>query len=118
MCVPLTRACAVCGSTGSAHLSRWLSSCGRCLKVHYCCAEHQRAHWAEHKLVCQPVDTDGHTPIGREFLACDAVQAGPGDLVLAAREGNTARQILGTATDPHHAVVLGVVDMLDVQESR
>ena len=37
-------------------------------------------------LVCQPVDTDGHTPLGREFLACDAVQAGPGDLVLAARE--------------------------------
>lgn len=67
-------------------------------------------------LVCQPVDTDGHTPLGREFLACDAVQAGPGDLVLAAREGNTARQILGTASDPHHAVVLGIVDSVDVEE--
>ncbi|MEC7947396.1 MAG: EutN/CcmL family microcompartment protein [Myxococcota bacterium] len=65
-------------------------------------------------LVCQPVDTDGHTPMGREFLACDAVQAGPGDLVLAAREGNTARQILGSSTDPHHAVVLGIVDMIDL----
>ena len=67
-------------------------------------------------LVCQPVQPDGHTPVGSEFLACDAVQAGPGDLVLAAREGNTARQILGSATDPHHAVVLGIVDMIDVAE--
>ena len=68
-------------------------------------------------LVCQPVETDGHTPIGGEFLAVDSVQAGPGDLVLAAREGNTARQILGSDSDPHHAVVLGIVDIVDVEEA-
>ena len=51
---PLTRTCAVCGSTGSAHLPNWLSSCGRCLKVCYCSAACQRAHWAEHALVCEP----------------------------------------------------------------
>jgi len=67
-------------------------------------------------LVCQPVATDTHTPIGREFLACDSVQAGVGDLVLASREGNTARQILGNDEDPHHAVILGIVDEVLVGE--
>ena len=61
-------------------------------------------------LVVQPVLADGRTPPGRSFLAQDAVQAGEGDLVLCAREGNTARQILGTDEDPFHAVVLAVVD--------
>jgi hypothetical protein len=30
--------------------------------------------------------------------------------VLAAREGNTARQILGKDDDPFHSVILAVVD--------
>ncbi len=60
-------------------------------------------------LVVQPVRSDG-TELGRSFLAVDSVQAGPGDLVLCAREGNTARQILGKDDDPFHAVVLGIVD--------
>ena len=69
-------------------------------------------------MVVQPVDVDGHTPLGKEFLAVDAVQAGPGDLVLAAREGNTARQILGTDNDPLHSVVLGIVDSVDVTKGQ
>ena len=52
--------------------------------------------------------------VGAEFLAVDSVQAGPGDLVLCAREGNTARQILGKASDPFHSVVVGVVDEVTV----
>ena len=63
-------------------------------------------------LVCVPVQTDGHTPVGAEFLAVDSVQAGPGDLVLVAREGNAARQLLGEG-QPYHAVILGVVDEVD-----
>lgn len=65
-------------------------------------------------MVCQPVATDTHTPNGRVFLAIDSVQAGPGDLVLAAREGNTARQILGGDEDPLHAVILGIVDQVNL----
>lgn len=61
-------------------------------------------------LVVQPVRADGRTPLGLTFLSVDAVQAGPGDLVLCAREGNTARQILGKDTDPLHSVILAVVD--------
>ncbi len=60
-------------------------------------------------LVLQPIDPKGKDK-GDSFLACDPVQAGPGDVVLAAREGNTARQLLGKETDPFHAVVVGIVD--------
>ena len=61
-------------------------------------------------LVVQPVAVDGKTATVSSFLAVDSVSAGVGDLVLCAREGNTARQILGTDADPFHAVVLAVVD--------
>ena len=39
-------------------MPQWLGSCGRCLKEYYCSAACQRAHWAEHALVCQPVDEE------------------------------------------------------------
>ncbi len=68
-------------------------------------------------LVCQPVGFDGRTPKGRSFLSVDSVQAGQGDLVLVAREGNCARQVLGRDEDPLHSVILGVVDDLDVLAS-
>ncbi len=61
-------------------------------------------------LTCQPVRADGVTRLGRAFLAVDSVQAGEGDLVVVAREGNAARQVLGTADDPFHSVILGIVD--------
>jgi microcompartment protein CcmK/EutM len=61
-------------------------------------------------MVVVPVATDTHTPVGPSFLSVDAVQAGPGDLVLASREGNAARQVLGKDDDPFHSVILGIVD--------
>ena len=64
-------------------------------------------------LVVEPVKADGKTWLASSFLAVDAVQAGVGDLVLCAREGNTARQILGTDDDPFLAVVLAIVDAVE-----
>jgi ethanolamine utilization protein EutN len=61
-------------------------------------------------MVCVPVQPDGKTARGHEFLSVDSVQAGPGDLVLVAREGNAARQVLGKASDPFHSVIMGIVD--------
>jgi len=65
-------------------------------------------------LVCQPVRPDGTTKRSRAFLAVDSVQAGEGDLVVVAREGNAARQVLGTADDPFHSVILGIVDDIEL----
>lgn len=64
-------------------------------------------------MVVQPLAQDGRSPLGAGFLAVDSVQAGPGDLVVVAREGNAARQVLGRDTDPFHAVILGIVDAID-----
>lgn len=66
-------------------------------------------------LIVQPLDEKGDDK-GDSFLAQDSVQACPGDTVLVAREGNCARQILGTADDPFHAVILGVVDNFSMEE--
>lgn len=60
-------------------------------------------------LIVQPLDDDGNDR-GDSFLAQDSVQACPGDTVLVAREGNCARQILGTLDDPFHSVIVGIVD--------
>jgi len=69
-------------------------------------------------MVCQPVDVQGAAR-GPSFLAVDSVQAGPGDLVLCAREGNTARQILAHMEEvPHHAVILAVVDAVNVGDAE
>jgi len=66
-----------------------------------------------HKLlIVQPIDETGKNK-GDSFLAFDHVQAGPGDIVLVEREGNTARQLLGTVNDPFHSVIVGIVDEID-----
>lgn len=68
-------------------------------------------------MVCQPVDETGRSQ-GVSFLSVDAVQAGVGDLVLCAREGNTARQILYNGEEvPHHSVILAVVDEVRTEQS-
>ena len=54
--------------------------------------------------------TPEQEPTGNTFLAVDGVQAGVGDVVLAAREGNTARQILKDPDGPLHSVIVGIVD--------
>jgi microcompartment protein CcmK/EutM len=64
-------------------------------------------------LIVQPITPEGR-PVGNSFLSVDSVQAGVGDVVLAAREGNTARQILGTDKDPFHSVILAIVDQVNV----
>lgn len=75
--------------------------------VKYPCYEGQRL------FIVQPIDELGNDK-GDSFLACDSVQAAPGDVVLVEREGNTARQILGTPEDPFHSVIVGIVDRVNI----
>lgn len=60
-------------------------------------------------LIVQPISEKG-VDVGDAFLACDTVQAAPGDVVLVEREGNCARELLGTQNDPFHSVIVGRVD--------
>jgi carbon dioxide concentrating mechanism protein CcmL len=65
-------------------------------------------------LIVQPIDEVGEDK-GASFLSCDNVRAAPGDVVLVEREGNTARELLGTKDDPFHSVIIGVVDKVSVE---
>jgi ethanolamine utilization protein EutN len=43
-------------------------------------------------------------------IAVDSVDAGVGDRVLVADEGNTAAQVLGMPRGPVRTIIVGVVD--------
>lgn len=63
-------------------------------------------------LICDLLDLDGE-PDGDYLLAVDAVGAGAGEVVLILDEGSGARQIIERDPAPIRAVVVGVID--DVQ---
>lgn len=68
-----------------------------------------------HKLlIVQPVDLDGKTPIATSMIALDKVDAGDDDLVLVNKEGSSARLLLENEEIPVQAVIVGVIDDIDV----
>ncbi len=64
-------------------------------------------------LVCDLLDAGGD-PDGSYLICVDTVGAGAGEAVLIIDEGNSARQVIGMATAPLRAIVVGVVDTLVV----
>lgn len=64
-------------------------------------------------LLVEQLDLAGR-PTGDYDICVDVVQAGVGDRVLVLDEGNGARQILQRAVAPVRAVVVGVVDAVDL----
>ena len=62
-------------------------------------------------LLLQPVDETG-TEYGDPLIACDTVQAGPGDLVLW-EGGREAAMTLPDRFNPADAAVMGIVDRVD-----
>jgi ethanolamine utilization protein EutN len=73
----------------------------------------QACYEGQRLFIVQPIDECGNDK-GDSFLACDSVLASIGDVVLIEREGNTARQILGTPNDPFHSVIVGIVDKVSL----
>jgi microcompartment protein CcmK/EutM len=63
-------------------------------------------------LVLRQTDEFGN-PSGKPFVAVDSVDAGIGDLVLTAA-GSSARQTSQTKDRPVDAVIMAVIDSLDV----
>jgi microcompartment protein CcmK/EutM len=51
-------------------------------------------------------------------IAVDAVDAGPGDLVLVVDEGNSAAQVLHRPRGAVRTVVVGVVDEWEIEGLR
>ena len=51
---------------------------------------------------------------GRDVIAVDSVGAGAGETVLILDEGNGARQVLQAPDAPVRAVVVGIVDEIEM----
>ncbi|MEE8331441.1 MAG: EutN/CcmL family microcompartment protein [Acidimicrobiia bacterium] len=66
-------------------------------------------------LICDLLDLDGE-PEGDYLLAVDAVGAGAGEVVLILDEGSGARQILERDPAPIRAVVVGVIDDVELTQ--
>ena len=64
-------------------------------------------------LLVRPINPDGKTKSGT-IVAVDTVDAGSGDIVLVASEGQTATEVLGFSTKkPLRSIIIGVVDRID-----
>ena len=73
------------------------------------------SHFEGHKLlIVQPVELDTETPTGTSLIAIDHVSAGPDDLVLVNKEGSSARLTLQDEEIPVQAVIVGVIDRMDI----
>jgi microcompartment protein CcmK/EutM len=64
-------------------------------------------------LVLRPTDERGN-PTGKPYVAIDTVDAGIGDLVLTA-SGSSARQTTITKDTPVDAVIMAMIDSLEVE---
>lgn len=68
-------------------------------------------------MIVQPLDLDGN-PEGNDYLAIDTVSAGTNDKVLVIKEGGSARIVLNDKDVPVQAVIVGVVDEVDIPEDN
>lgn len=66
-------------------------------------------------LLCDLLGLDGE-PTGRHTIAVDTVDAGAGETVLILDEGNSARQVISAPDGEIRAVVVGIVDAMDVTD--
>lgn len=64
-------------------------------------------------LVCRETDVSGTKELGTSYVAIDLVDAGIGDLVLTCH-GSAARQTDITKETPTDAVIMAVLDHLEV----
>ena len=69
--------------------------------------QHQRL------LLCDYV-TPGGEATGDYVIAVDTVDAGAGETVLILDEGTGARQIVGEKIAPIRALVVGIIDDIDI----
>lgn len=74
--------------------------------------KHPHLH-ARKLLLVAPEPVPGR-PVAPEVIALDSVDAGVGDRVLVADEGNAAAQVLGLPRGPVRTVIVGVVDEVDI----
>ena len=66
-------------------------------------------------LLCDLLDLDQNAT-GEYTIAVDAIDAGVGDTVLILDEGSSARQIVEETVAPIRAMVVGIIDEVDLAQ--
>jgi ethanolamine utilization protein EutN len=66
-------------------------------------------------LLVQPLNLDD-TPRGNAFLAIDGVGAGVHEKVLVVLEGRAAGETLGRKGAPVDAAIIGIIDVVTIDE--
>ena len=75
---------------------------------------HRHEHLGEKKLqLVRRLDLDGREE-GAEVIALDVIGVGIGERVLIVQEGGAARALFNDKRIPVQAVIVGVVDHLDI----
>ncbi|MEN8138707.1 MAG: EutN/CcmL family microcompartment protein [Bacteroidota bacterium] len=67
-------------------------------------------------LLVREVNTNGEFATKKDALAIDFVDAGIGDTVIVAKEGDAVKQVLGDSKSPVNTIIIGIVDNIDVVE--
>ena len=65
--------------------------------------------------VVQPLKADGTEKSGQPFVAVDAVGSGTGEIVLVTG-GSGARKAVDDQEAPVDAVIVGIVDQIDIDD--
>lgn len=65
-------------------------------------------------LVVQPISLDNQAPDGKSLVAIDTVGAGEGEIVLVV-SGSSARQTTKTQNTPVDAVIMGIIDSIELE---
>ena len=69
-------------------------------------------------LLVQRLTLDDKPDDSVEVIALDVVDAGVGDKVLVVQEGSSARKVMGDDWIPVQAVIVGVLDRVDLHGRR
>lgn len=77
-------------------------------------ATHRHGELGGHKLLLIQRQSLAGDVEGPELIAVDVIGVGIGERVLVVQEGNAARSLFKSAKIPAQAVVVGVVDHLDI----
>ncbi|MEJ5352245.1 MAG: EutN/CcmL family microcompartment protein [Melioribacteraceae bacterium] len=68
-----------------------------------------------HKLLLvHPVDFNYNLIGNRDIIALDLIDAGIGDTVLVAQEGDAIQQILGHSNAPVNTMIVAIVDNIEI----
>jgi microcompartment protein CcmK/EutM len=70
-----------------------------------------------HKLLLvHQIDIEGNLIGDEDMISLDLIDAGIGDIVLVAKEGDAVQQILGHKNAPVNTIIIAVVDDIEVVE--